>query len=84
MHLLCSYQQVEVEKGTVVSGTRFIDHGKVATAGGLTSGIDLALHIVERYYGQDVAQVTANILEYRGELWKNPNFDEVKPVVAAK
>ena len=28
----------------------------MATAGGLTSGIDLALHIVERYYGQEVAQ----------------------------
>jgi transcriptional regulator GlxA family with amidase domain len=56
----------------------------VATAGGLTSGIDLALHVVERYYGQDVAQVTANFMEYGGELWKNPDFSQIKPVVAAK
>ncbi len=83
-HLFAAGMQEQYPAVHFVSGTRFVDHGKVATAGGLTSGIDLALHIVERYYGQDVAQVTANILEYRGELWKNPNFDEVKPVVAAK
>jgi transcriptional regulator GlxA family with amidase domain len=67
-----------------VSGTRFVDHGRIATAGGLTSGIDLALHIVARYYGTDVAQVTANFLEHHSELWKNPEYDQVKPVVASK
>ncbi|MGC2233129.1 MAG: hypothetical protein WBA09_16640, partial [Candidatus Acidiferrum sp.] len=67
-----------------VSGTRFVDHGKIATAGGLTSGIDLAIHIVARYYGNDVAQATAEFLEHRSELWKNPEYDQVKPVVASK
>src|SRR5271157_1890389 len=67
-----------------VSGTRFVENGKVATAGGLTSGIDLALHVVERYYGREVAQLTADFMEYGGELWKNPEFNQVKPVVAAK
>jgi transcriptional regulator GlxA family with amidase domain len=67
-----------------VSGTRFVDNGKVATAGGLTSGIDLALHVVERYYGREVAQTTAEYLEYRGELWKNPDYDQVRTVVPAK
>jgi transcriptional regulator GlxA family with amidase domain len=67
-----------------VSGTRFVENGKIATAGGLTSGVDLALHIVERYYGADVAQVTANFLEYHSDLWKNPQYDQVKPVVASK
>lgn len=82
-HMFAAAMQKQYPAVHFVSGTRFVDHGKVATAGGLTSGIDLALHVVERYYGQDVALVTANILEYRGELWKNPKFDEVKPVVAA-
>ncbi|MGC1418368.1 MAG: DJ-1/PfpI family protein [Candidatus Acidiferrum sp.] len=67
-----------------VSGTRFVDHGKIATAGGLTSGIDLALHIVARYYGNEVAEVTADTLEHRSDLWKNPVYDQVKPVVASK
>jgi len=83
-HMFAAGMQKQYPAVHFVTGTRFVDHGKVATAGGLTSGIDLALHVVERYYGQDVAQVTANILEYRGELWKNPKFDEVKPVVAAR
>jgi transcriptional regulator GlxA family with amidase domain len=42
-----------------VTGTRYVENGKIATAGGLTSGIDLALHIVARYYGDEVAQGTA-------------------------
>ncbi len=67
-----------------VSGTRFVENGKIATAGGLTSGIDLALHVVERYYGRKMAQGTADFLEYHGDLWKSPDYGEVKAVVAAK
>lgn len=55
----------------VKRGARFIDAGKVSTAGGLTSGIDLALHIVERYYGRAVAETTAFWLEYQGQGWKD-------------
>lgn len=83
-HMYASQMQKQYPAVHFVSGTRFVENGKVATAGGLTSGIDLALHIVERYYGQEVAQVTAGYLEYRGELWKNPRFDRVTPVVAAR
>ena len=83
-HLFAADMQKQYPAVHFVSGARFVDHGKIATAGGLTSGIDLALHVVKRYYGQDVAQVTANTLEYHGDLWKSPNFGEVKPVVAAK
>jgi len=67
-----------------VSGTRFVENGKVATAGGLTSGIDLALHVIERYYGREMAEATADYLEYKGELWKNPQYGEVKPVIASR
>ena len=67
-----------------VSGMRFVDNDKVATAGGLTSGIDLALHVVERYYGRPIAQATAEYMEYKGELWKNPQYGEVKAVSAQK
>ena len=30
------------------------------------------------------AQVTASFLEYHSELWKNPEYDQVKPVIASK
>jgi transcriptional regulator GlxA family with amidase domain len=36
----------------------------VVTAGGITSGIDLALHLVERAFGDDVAAATAAELEH--------------------
>ena len=36
---------------TVEKGRRFVESGNVATAGGLTSGIHLALRVVERYFG---------------------------------
>ena len=42
---------------------------KVFTAGGLSAGIDLALHIVELYFGRSVAESTARTLEYEGKGW---------------
>jgi transcriptional regulator GlxA family with amidase domain/YHS domain-containing protein len=53
-------------------GARFVDEGNIASAGGLSSGIDLALHVVERYYGRDVATKTAYRMEYQGLGWKDP------------
>ena len=47
----------------------------VTLAGCLSSGIDLALHVVERYYGRAIAQGTADYMEeYTGELGKNPQY----------
>jgi len=43
---------------------------RVYTAGGLTSGVDLALHLVETRFGRDVAQKTADYMEYHGDGWK--------------
>jgi transcriptional regulator GlxA family with amidase domain len=48
----------------VVRGRRFVEHDHVATAGGLTSGIDLALRVVERYLGRPAADVTTRYMEY--------------------
>jgi hypothetical protein len=36
----------------------------------LSSGIDSALHVVELYYGAEVAQATADYMEYQGQGWK--------------
>ncbi len=50
-------------------GLRFVENEKISTAGGLTSGIDLALRVVERYFGRDVAQTTATYMEYQSKGW---------------
>jgi putative intracellular protease/amidase/YHS domain-containing protein len=57
-------------------GARFVENGNLATAGGLSSGIDLALHVVERYYGRDVARKAAYNMEYQGEGWMNPDSNQ--------
>ena len=46
----------------------FVDQGHVITAGGLSAGIDMSLHIVGRYFGLDIAQQTAHFIEY--DNWK--------------
>ena len=57
-------------KVKLVRGTRFVDNGKFISAGGLTSGVDGALHVVQRYYGAAVAQQVADYMEYQSSGWK--------------
>ena len=58
-------------------GARFVENGNLATAGGLSSGIDLALRVVERYYGREIAKKTAYNMEYQGQGWMNPDSNQV-------
>jgi transcriptional regulator GlxA family with amidase domain len=58
---------------TLKRGARYVDSGKIASSGGLSSGIDLALHVVERYFGRAVALSTADHLEYQGQGWRDPD-----------
>jgi transcriptional regulator GlxA family with amidase domain len=61
----------------VVPGARYVEAGNLASAGGLSSGIDLALRVVERYYGTEVAKETAYQMEYQGEGWMHPDSNAV-------
>jgi len=55
------FPRVQLERGS-----RFVQSDeRIFTAGGLTSGIDLALHIVEKFHGREVADRTAAYMEYR-------------------
>ena len=58
-------------------GARFVENANLATAGGLSSGIDLALRVVERYYGREIARKTAYNMEYQGEGWMNPDSNQI-------
>jgi len=51
----------------VEHGARFVEVGNVAIAGGLSSGIDLALHMVKRYLGRETASKTDCQMEYGGQ-----------------
>jgi transcriptional regulator GlxA family with amidase domain len=50
--------------GADVREDRVVDDGDVLTAGGVTSGLDLSLHVVEREFGADVADRVAREIEY--------------------
>jgi putative intracellular protease/amidase len=51
-------------KSRVVSDKRFVDNGKIITTAGLSSGIDGALHLVEKLDGKGWAQIVATNIEY--------------------
>ena len=53
-------------------GARYVEVDNLATSGGLSSGIDLALRVVERYFGRKVAADTAYGMEYQGMGWMDP------------
>ncbi len=67
----------------VRSSVRYVESDPlILTAGGLSSGIDSALHVVELYYGPMVAQATADYMEYQGQGWKtNTGAGEPKQVL---
>ncbi|WP_129116543.1 DJ-1/PfpI family protein [Halegenticoccus tardaugens] len=50
--------------GAEVVDARVVDDGDLLSAGGVTSGIDLALHLVEREAGARIAEDVATALEY--------------------
>lgn len=50
--------------GADVRDARAVDDGDVLTAGGVTAGLDLAFHVVEREFGADVADQVAREMEY--------------------
>ncbi|MFW5939092.1 MAG: DJ-1/PfpI family protein [Halolamina sp.] len=58
------------DAGVEVPEARVVDSDSILTAGGVTSGIDLALYLVEREFGADVTERVATTLEYerRGDV----------------
>jgi transcriptional regulator GlxA family with amidase domain len=48
----------------VVNGPRVVDEGAIITAGGVTAGIDLGLHLVARLFDDELAATVASVMEY--------------------
>jgi transcriptional regulator GlxA family with amidase domain len=44
---------------------RWVDAGRVTTSAGVSAGTDMALHLVARLLGDDVARTTSERMEYR-------------------
>jgi transcriptional regulator GlxA family with amidase domain len=63
----------------VVGGGRWVEDGKTITAAGVTAGIDMALHLVGREAGPEVAQAVQLGIEYDPD----PPFDSGSPEKAS-
>ena len=48
----------------VREGVRFVDHGDLATSAGISAGLDLSLHLVQRLAGRELALATARQMDY--------------------
>jgi len=51
----------------VVRDRRWVDAGEVVTSAGITAGIDMALHLIDRLDSTDTARAVAGILEHPWE-----------------
>lgn len=67
------------ELGADPVGGRYVEDGKTMTAAGVSAGIDMALHLVSREAGPEVAQAVQLGIEYD----PSPPFDSGSPTKAA-
>jgi transcriptional regulator GlxA family with amidase domain len=58
--------------GAEIIEARVVDDGDVVSAGGVTSGLDLALWLVERFAGVEIVHKVESEMEFerRGEVWQ--------------
>ncbi|ABZ94697.1 Transcriptional regulator, ThiJ/PfpI family protein [Leptospira biflexa serovar Patoc strain 'Patoc 1 (Ames)'] len=63
----------ELEKictqGNLNRNTRYTTEGKILTSGGISAGIDLSLHVLEKYFGNEIKNKTMEYMEYGN--WKS-------------
>ena len=49
---------------TVVDKRRWVDEGRFITSAGISAGIDMSLHLVERLAGRGLAEKTARQMDF--------------------
>ncbi|HEX4207275.1 MAG TPA: DJ-1/PfpI family protein [Ktedonobacteraceae bacterium] len=65
--------------GAIPIHARVVDDGDLITAGGVTSGLDLGLYLLEREFGPRIARAVEELFEYerRGTTWHNKGLEAV-------
>ncbi|MFE7540890.1 DJ-1/PfpI family protein [Streptomyces platensis] len=61
------------ETGAQVVPARMVDDGDLVTGGGVTSGLDLGLYLLEREVGPKIARAVEELFAYerRGVVWRD-------------
>ena len=55
---------------------RVVDEGRIVTSAGISAGIDMALHLVARLKGEEIAVDAARLMEYE---WRRPGAVALGP-----
>ncbi len=65
--------------GAIPVKARVVDDGDLVTSGGVTSGLDLALYLLDRTLGPRIAFAVEEIFEYerRGTVWRSGGLEAV-------
>lgn len=65
--------------GAIPVMARVVDDGNLVTGGGVTSGLDVAIHLVERELGPRIAHAVEQLFEFerRGTVWRNTGITPV-------
>ncbi|WP_420799527.1 DJ-1/PfpI family protein [Ktedonobacter robiniae] len=65
--------------GAIAVHARVVDDGDLVTAGGVTSGLDLGLYLLERELGPRIARAVEELVEYerRGTTWHNRGLEAI-------
>ena len=80
------FRDVLTGLGATPVAERWVEDGPVITAAGVSAGIDLALHLVERLAGRRIATNVQFAIEYdpeppQGHLdWANQPYGDLKPL----
>jgi transcriptional regulator GlxA family with amidase domain len=66
--------------GVAAVAARVVDDGDLVSSGAVTSGLDLALHLLDRTYGPKVALAVEALFDYerRGTVWRNSGREPVE------
>ncbi len=58
---------------------RIVDDGDLVSAGGVTSGLDLGLYLLERTVGPRIAREVELLFQYerRGVVWRDAGLEPV-------
>ena len=80
-HVVTHQQGMDVldATGAIAVDARVVDDGDVISAGGVTSGLDLGLHLLERIAGPQVAREVERLFQYerRGIVWRPSGIEPV-------
>lgn len=73
--------EVPAATGAVAVAARVVDDGNLVTAGGVTSGLDLGVYLLERALGPRIAHAVESLFAYerRGTVWRAAGLTPLAP-----